>query len=377
MMPCFIFDNADHFPQSFQDAVFQYAQALHRSAPSVVITPITDRTKWQLSKAGALQSYMTKSFFLPVPPTKLIFQKRIEFLKRKIDAGGAEAERFFTRKGIRVEIGNIKAFAACLEEVFVKTQLMATSLASLANYDIRRTLMIAHRVITSPVLGVDELVKAYLTQSTFRPNENRLVRALLYGPYNYYNADENQFVLNLFSIGKSDVTSPLIKIRVLRFLRDIARQASDTREAYQEISQIEAYFEPMGISARSVQLACNLLLKRRLVESYDPTDDEVFATQRIAITPSGELHLALSLENQMYVDQLALVTPIRDRKLASDIYAVQSSKGMEKWSQLESMFIGYCVKQDAQFVTVPKDRNYDGQRNISNDLKDRWITGSH
>lgn len=378
LMPCIVFDNADHYPQTFQDAVFQYAQALHRSAPSVVITPITDRTTWQLSKSGALQSYMTKSFFLPVPPTKQIFGKRIEFLKRKIEAEGTNAGRFFTRKGIRVEIRDIKAFAACLEEIFVNSHLMASNLATLANYDIRRTLRIAHRIITSPVLGVEELIKAYVTQTTFRPNERRLVRALLYGPYNYYNADENEFVLNLFSIARSDVTSPLVKIRILRFLRDTARQATDTSEAYREIAEIETYFEPMGVSARTVQLACNLLLKRRLVESYDPTQDEVFATQRIAIAPTGEMHLTLALENLIYIDQMALITPTRERKLATEIYSTQAGKGpnAEKWRQVENMFIRYCIKQDRQFVTVPKDSNYDGQRNIVGDLANRFVIGA-
>jgi energy-coupling factor transporter ATP-binding protein EcfA2 len=55
LMPCIIFDNTDHFPQAFQEQVFQFAQSIYRSVFSFIICPITDRTIWQLSKSGPIQ----------------------------------------------------------------------------------------------------------------------------------------------------------------------------------------------------------------------------------------------------------------------------------------------------------------------------------
>jgi energy-coupling factor transporter ATP-binding protein EcfA2 len=52
LMPCIVFDNTDHFSQSFQESVFQYAQSIYRECFSFIICPITDRTVWQLSKSG-------------------------------------------------------------------------------------------------------------------------------------------------------------------------------------------------------------------------------------------------------------------------------------------------------------------------------------
>lgn len=54
LMPCIVFDNTDHYPQSFQESVFQFAQSIYRECFSFIICPITDRTVWQLSKSGPL-----------------------------------------------------------------------------------------------------------------------------------------------------------------------------------------------------------------------------------------------------------------------------------------------------------------------------------
>jgi hypothetical protein len=66
-LPCLIFDNTDQYPPEIQDAVYQLAHSLESAAPVFNIVPITDRTVWRLSKAGALQSYSARSFYLGSP----------------------------------------------------------------------------------------------------------------------------------------------------------------------------------------------------------------------------------------------------------------------------------------------------------------------
>ena len=83
LMPCIVFDNTDHHSQPFQESVFQFAQSIYRECFSFIICPITDRTVWQLSKSGPFQSYDHRDFYLPVPSTKEVLIKRIEFIKSK------------------------------------------------------------------------------------------------------------------------------------------------------------------------------------------------------------------------------------------------------------------------------------------------------
>ena len=104
LMPCLVFDNTDHFRQEFQEQVFQFAQSLYRRVYSFVICPITDRTIWQLSKSGPFQSYLTKSFYLPVPSTKEILTKRLTFLRQKLDEERVSGGGYFLGKGIRLSL---------------------------------------------------------------------------------------------------------------------------------------------------------------------------------------------------------------------------------------------------------------------------------
>ena len=81
MLPCLIFDNGDVFGFSFQESVFQYAHAIRENIPfSFVVSPVTDRSFWRLSKAGPFQKYPSKMFYLPVPPTKEVLEKRVLIL---------------------------------------------------------------------------------------------------------------------------------------------------------------------------------------------------------------------------------------------------------------------------------------------------------
>ncbi len=84
LLPCLIFDNTDQFPLEIQDKVYQLAHSLESAAPVFNIVPITDRSVWRLSKAGALQSYASRSFYLPVPDAKEIISRRVVFIKNKL-----------------------------------------------------------------------------------------------------------------------------------------------------------------------------------------------------------------------------------------------------------------------------------------------------
>ncbi len=101
MLPVVVFDNADHFGIEFQQRVYQYARSIYEPTLCLVILPITDRTSWQLSKHGALQSFDHEAFFLPAPPTDQIIRKRIEFLEQRVEAEKVRPDdRYFVGKGI-------------------------------------------------------------------------------------------------------------------------------------------------------------------------------------------------------------------------------------------------------------------------------------
>ena len=165
-LPVVVFDNADHFDIDYQQRVYQYARSIYEECLCLIILPITDRTSWQLSKHGALQSFDHEALFLPTPPTGEIIRKRVEFIERRIDIETTRPDdRYFVERGISLRLDDIAAFTRGLQRVFIETRDVARWTGDLANHDVRRTLNLIRAFIGSPHLRVAELVSAYISGS--------------------------------------------------------------------------------------------------------------------------------------------------------------------------------------------------------------------
>ena len=373
VVPCLVFDNADNFPAPFQDAVFQYAYALFRAVPlSVVVVPITDRTIWRLSNAGALQSYSAKTLYLPVPSTKSVLEKRVLFIKRKLEEGPEKSHQYFTSRGLRIKLENMPAFAACVEEAFIRTDYIGRRIGSLTNFDLRRGLELSQKIITSPILKVDELISAFFTRRDVQIEEKRIVQALLYGEYTKFRQDANEYVLNLFSVESGCLNSPLLRISVLRLLIDKENASSDELGAYITFQEIDHYFESMGVATRVILACIDEMVKFRLIDPYEPTLEKVTPTTRLAISPSGRMHMEMCFSDRTYLEQMALATGIRADSVTRSLRRIieQRMSGRE-WATVRKIFAKFIVSEDRQLMTVPTHPDYESQLRVREDFA-RW-----
>lgn len=375
LMPCLIFDNTDHFPQVFQEKVFQTAQAIFRGATSFIICPITDRTIWQLSKSGPFQSYESTTFYLPIPSTKEVLRKRVDFIKEKLKDGKGQRGEYFLSKGIRLSVPDIQAFAASVEEVFINTEYVGRIISWLANHDIRRSLEIARRIITSPILGVENIVKAYLASGRLNIPERKVMQALIFGDYNSFKQEQSDFILNVFSLKPDQITTPLVKLSIIALLMNKEAQASEPIDTYISVDDVMNYLEPMGISRTATRIYLEELLERRLAEPYDPTDTTIYDGQLVKITPSGKIHREFSVLNETYVEHMCLNTPLRDITIVTKIREMLEGRGKfgwDEWQYLIRTFISYCLEQDKLFVQIPDRPLYDCEKTLRMDISARW-----
>ncbi len=373
MIPCLVFDNADNFPASFQDAVFQYAYALFRAVPlSVVVVPITDRTIWRLSNAGALQSYSAKTLYLPVPSTKSVLEKRVLFIKRKLAEGPDKSHQYFTSRGLRIKLENMPAFAACVEEAFIRTDYIGRRIGALTNFDLRRGLELSQKIITSPILKVDELISAFFTRGDVQIEEKRIVQALLYGEYTRFRQDANEYVLNLFSLESGCLNSPLLRVSLLRLLIDKDNASSDELGAYITFQEIDHYFESMGVATRVVLACVEEMIKFRLIDPYEPTLEKVTPTTRLAISPSGRMHMEMCFSDRTYLEQMALATGIRTDSVTRAIRKIieQRMSGREG-AKVRQVFAKFCITEDKQLMKVPTHPDYESQIRMRDEFA-RW-----
>jgi hypothetical protein len=304
-----------------------------------------------------------------------VIARRVLYLQEK--SGDAKASDYFTSKGIRLTISDISAFANCVERVFISEEYIGRIVGWLSNHDIRRSLIIAQHIITSPWTKVEDIVKAFVLEGDSSPRRRDTIRALIAGEHSHFSQTHSQFILDLFTVDPERYSSPLTRLSIVQLLIDKHIESKDVERLYVPMNEIVSYFEPCRLSRVVLRTHLQELMKWRLVESYDPTDTEAHDWQRFRVTPSGRLHheLAFATSEASYMTEMALTTAIRDKTTIAEIRRRLGLPGSMDWSDWESvllLFVKYLLDEDKRTITLPPHTMYDSQRNLRLSLESVW-----
>lgn len=356
-LPIFLIDNTDEFPINYKEQIFQFSQSLRRHARHcLLLFPITDKSAWIFSKTDMYGIYQSKSFFLPTPPPREVFRKRIDFLKSRLnEVASTEMEgNYFTRKGIRISIPKLDKFARVLEHVFVEQDYTSKVIGELTNYNIRRTLNLSKRVITSSVFNIEDLLNSYVTGNPISPSFAKFMNALLKGDYDFYKQDENTDVYPIFQIDTNVRQSPLLNVRILVLLNNTRHAAKNIDESHMNVRSILNYFDSLGSSESSVGVSLKGLLSAGLIEPYDASIRDISDSQRFSISYSGRTHLRLALEDKVFFEQMAITTSILDETVVLKIAEISAMKNPDRHSlaRVRGIFAEYLLAEDSSHVTI-------------------------
>ncbi|KAB2771852.1 ATP-binding protein [Brucella anthropi] len=360
LLPCIVFDNTDQFPLEIQDNVYQLAHSLESAAPVFNIVPITDRSVWRLSKAGALQSYTSRSFYLPVPDAKQIISRRVNFIKEKLGGERRATEAYFSRRGFRVQINDIRIMADTVEKVFVENDYVTGLIGRLGNFDIRRMLKLAERIFVSPELKVDDIIKSTFGGPGVTADRLRTHRALIKGEYDRLSEAENDFVTNVFVTDQTKPGSPLLPYYCLWTLRQKlnASKAGESDDRHWLADDLCSYFDQCGVPEDITVRALRRMYKRGLIETLDPNAEDVELSDRVAIKESGIAHLELILGSSVYLEQTALVTGFADQATRDEIKKLTIQPNAQKFTQIRDLFLRYLLKIDAARLDIPSSSSF-------------------
>lgn len=358
-LPCLIFDNTDQFPAEIQDQVYQLAHSYESAASVFNVVPITDRTVWRLSNAGALQSYSATSFYLPVPDAKEIISRRVDFLKSKVQSEPVAAKSYFSRRGFQVEVNDLAILADAVGKVFVENDYVSGFIGRLGNFDIRRMLRIAERIFLSPELRIDEIIKSKFGGEDVTADRYRTHRALIRGEYDRFSESNNEYISNLFHTDSERPEPPLLSFYILWILRQkrysVRKGDEDIERQHLSVLELCQLFEGCGVADEFVMGAVNRLYERRLIEALDPNVEEVSGGDKVAIKESGLAHLELTLNSEVYVEQMAVVTGLNEL-FARDY--MRRSLRENRLREIRETFLRYVLKIDGGRLEIPPTRAY-------------------
>lgn len=376
-LPVIIADNTDEFSSDFKEIIFQYVQSLRvNTKHCIIVFPITDKSAWSFTKTDIYSIYQSKSFYLPTPPPREVFRKRLEYLKEKVELAAKSDgdKRYFTESGIQVSIDNLTKFADVVEDAFVNDEYSAKILGELSNYNIRRTLRLARRVITSPVFKIDDLIVAFTTGLPTYNRHAKFLNALMRGDFNYFNRNDVDAaeIIPLFQVDSKIRQSPLLKIRILSLLDAVGNAATSVEQRYLSISNISDFFQVLGCTEIAIDNALLNLMESNLAEPFDPSVRHLEPEQMFAINFSGRQHLRFSLQNPIYFEQMAITTEILNEDTTSMISSTLNSElpVEKKFASIRSIFAQYLLEEDQLFVSVPElSAQFSSQHDVSDQIK--------
>lgn len=377
-LPIFVIDNTDEFDISYKETVFQYFQSLSRAAKfCLLIFPVTDKSAWSFSKTDIFNIYSSKSFFLPTPSPREVFRKRVDYLKSRITVQEDDKKEavYFVGQGIKLKITDLSAFASVVENIFVDQDYSSRRVGELSNYNMRKTLKLSKRIITSSVLGIDDIVKSYIVGDIVTPSVEKFMNALLKGDYSHFRRDDDHEIFPMFEVDSSIRQSPLIHVRVLILLRDAHLKASEEVDRHINVKSIYSYFDLMSFSEIAVEKSLIALLESNLIEPFDLSMKGYSQDQRIAITHSGLAHVDLALSNPTYFEQMALTTRITDSDIAAQIKGAFHDKLAlhERLDNVRKLFAKYLVEEDRRFGAVPDRAEFSRQKALGEDIRAQWF----
>ena len=223
MLPVIVIDNTDEFSLEFKTRIFQLSNSIKREIKyCILFFPVTDKSAWIFSKTDIFSIHQSRSFFLPTPSPKEVFRKRINYINEKLSSRTSDEEkkRYFSKKGIGISIADINSFAKVIEDVFVNHDYTSKTLGEITNFNIRRTLLLSQRVITSPIIRIEDLIKSYVSGNMVVTNFTKFIEALILGDYNVYKQGDAPEICPIFSVSGGFIQSPLLKLRILSLLID-------------------------------------------------------------------------------------------------------------------------------------------------------------
>jgi len=373
-LPIIIVDNTDEFTLDFKIRIFQLCNAYRRKVKyCMLMFPVTDKSAWSFSKTDIFTIHQSRSFFLPTPSPREVFRRRIEFINKKlVSADIAEKREYLTSKGIRIELRDVKKFAQVLEDVFVENGFTAKTLGELTNYNIRSIMNLSRRIITSPVMRIEDLITSYVTTEPI--SYSKFIDALIRGDYEAYRSStgEDFGIISTFKVSSSKNHSPLLILRILAFLKATKLTGRDVEERHSTVRSIVQYFDALGADSVDIHKCLIELVSLRLIEPYDPSASVLDDNQRLAISYKGLAHYELSTKNSVYFYQMAITTGIADSETVLVIrnhYKSNKPFG-EMTSLIRKKFSEYLIKEDSKFITSSHDKEqFECQLSLIKDIK--------
>lgn len=303
-----------------------------------------------------------------MPSLKDVFAKRLDVLQAELrDTEDGKGKSALVGQGMRLTIKDLQSFCAAVESIFVSTSDITAVIGRLCNYDVRRSLELSGEILSSPWIGLEELLRMYVARGEVRPKRTALMTALVLQKGTLYDEDKHNFLVNIFARPAGALASPFMSLYLLRFLSMADDEASTTRDRFISVSQLWDKFHSLGVHRETFRYYIDRLFARALIEAYDPSERVLRDETLVRISPAGAAHSRLVYSDNVYISQMALVTPLANEAACISIRE-ESQKTFQGWMKICNILLTQMKIEDARVFPALSDELYPWIVAVRNDI---------
>ncbi|WP_433943351.1 hypothetical protein [Paenibacillus sp. SN-8-1] len=387
---CIVYDNVDQLDTELQKRLFLHGNAVKERLRTTLILSLREEVYYQHENDKTFNFSDCEVFHIPAPKVYNVLAKRLRAAKEEFD----EDEMLFdikNSKGISVILKKLDIIEV-LTQTFLGNTENTLLIEMLTNGDVRESLKLFKRIISSSNVNYDDLLSAagghsVKTSIDKRLKNEELLRALALDNRVHYSSSKSK-IINIFDINNDGFFSHFTKLRILRYAEtNLSLTVGTLPKGFFRLKNM--YDEVFRYTVKNIESfndICLYLQKEGALINLKGTISDLNNADFISLGPTGYYYLNHLINNPQYLALVSIDTPIADSSVAEridDLYKKSKTTQSEyqknkRYEDMAESFINYLVESEKEEMLNLDERacpNLDSPLyNISENIREKIIS---
>jgi len=309
-----VIDNTDQYGRKLQEHCFSTAHEISDSLKCLTIVSMREERFYASSIHGVLDAYQNSGFHLSSPPPHSVFIKRLEFVKKLLNAD------IVTRHIAGVDCSDavrktIRALLSSFEVEFRNPKShLASFLTACAHGNIRLALELFRGMLISRYTNIEEITSV----DTWTWQIHQVLKPIMI-PNRFFYEEAQSHVPNIFQL-RSKIRSS--HFTALRVLQPLSKLSEIQGSAFHPISTLITDFSNRFQMDEDFRATSDMLLKYGLIESSNRLDEFSDDIDGLRITAYGKYIFNDLINAFTYIELVSTDTAIFDSRVSAELASI-------------------------------------------------------
>jgi hypothetical protein len=348
-----IVDNVDQHEFGFQEKLFIFANHLCKTLNVLTILALREETFIQSTKIGVFDAYQVSKFHISSPNFIKMVRARIEFTIELLN----DAE-YVRSKKLEPFVAELIHFFEILRRSFKKDNAQSKKIIhffdSISVGNMREALRMFNSFLISGNTNIDEMFEKEDKDDTYQIAYHQLLKSIILGENRFFKS-ERSHIANVFDFDTLLSDSHYQQVRILKCLLSNENSSTPIGRGYVLIDDIIRQAEEIMITRNIIIDNMLRMAKFNLIAFDNQSNTNISTASYVTITPSGRIYLSSLIYEFIYLDSVAIDTPISDPNVIKLMWHKINASDLPGRILRTKDFVKYLVDaEEKEFIRNPQ-----------------------